>query len=95
MSPSEYEQLIQFLGPRFEAIDRRFEAIDRRFDELRAEILGHFDETYRRLEHLAPLRPGGHPPRAAGRVPRRVYDAVRVQDGRMTALPVVCVSKSR
>ena len=52
MSPSEYEQLIQFLGPRFEAVDRRFEAIDRRFDELRAEILGHFDETYRRLERL-------------------------------------------
>jgi uncharacterized membrane-anchored protein YhcB (DUF1043 family) len=52
MSPSEYEQLIQFLGPRFEAIDRRFEAMDRRFDELRAEILGHFDETCRRLERL-------------------------------------------
>jgi uncharacterized membrane-anchored protein YhcB (DUF1043 family) len=52
MSTSEYEQLIQFLGPRFEAIDRRFEAMDRRFDELRAEILGHFDETYRRLERL-------------------------------------------
>ena len=66
MSPSEYEQLIQFLGPRFEAIDRHFEAIERRFegidrrfegidrrvDELRAEILGHFDETYRRLERL-------------------------------------------
>jgi chaperonin cofactor prefoldin len=59
MSPSEYEQLVQFLGPRFETIDRRFDAIDRRFDamdhrfdEFRAEILGHFDEIYRRLERL-------------------------------------------
>jgi chaperonin cofactor prefoldin len=59
MSASEYQQLIAFLGERFETIDRRFEtidrrfdAIDRRFDELRGEILGHFDEIYRRLERL-------------------------------------------
>jgi chaperonin cofactor prefoldin len=54
MSPSEYEQLVQFLGPRFETIDRRFDAIDRRFDamdhrfdEFRAEILGHFERRLR------------------------------------------------
>ena len=80
MSPSEYQDLVVFLGERFatidrrfevidrrfdtidrrfdaidrrfEAIDRRFEAIDLRFDELRAEMLGHFDELYRRLERL-------------------------------------------
>jgi uncharacterized membrane-anchored protein YhcB (DUF1043 family) len=52
MSPSEYRDLIAFLGERFETIDRRFETIDRRFDELRAEILGHFDELYRRLDRL-------------------------------------------
>jgi chromosome segregation ATPase len=66
MSASEYQQLIAFLGERFEPIDRRFDAVDRlfdandrrfetidqRFDELRAEILGHFDEVYRRLERL-------------------------------------------
>jgi chromosome segregation ATPase len=66
MSGSEYQQLIAFLGERFEtidrrfetidrrfdSIDRRFEAIDQRFDELRGEILGHFDEVYRRLERL-------------------------------------------
>ena len=66
MSPSEYRDLIAFLGDRFETIDqrfetidrrletidRRFETIDRRFDELRAEILGHFDELYRRLDRL-------------------------------------------
>jgi predicted nucleic acid-binding Zn-ribbon protein len=37
---------------RFESIDRRFDAVDRRFDELREELLGHFDEIYRRLERL-------------------------------------------
>jgi chromosome segregation ATPase len=66
MSAPEYQQLIAFLGERFETIDRRFDTIDRRFDafdrrfeafdrridELRGEILGHFDELYRRLERL-------------------------------------------
>ena len=74
MSPSEYQELVQFLGERFAAIDRRFDAMDRRMDgmelrfdrrfeslearfeqglaELRAEILGHFDEIYRRIERL-------------------------------------------
>jgi chromosome segregation ATPase len=59
MSPSEYQELVAFLGERFETIDRRFEAIDRRFEtierqlvELRAEVLGHFDALYRRLERL-------------------------------------------
>ena len=40
------------IGHRFEAMDRRFDAIDHRFDELRAEILDHFDELYQRLERL-------------------------------------------
>jgi chromosome segregation ATPase len=40
------------MDQRFDANDRRFEAIDQRFDELRGEILGHFDEIYRRLERL-------------------------------------------
>ena len=66
MSAPEHQQLIAFLGERFETIDRRFDTIDRRFDafdrrfeafdrridELRGEILGHFDELYRRLERL-------------------------------------------
>ena len=59
MSSPEHAELVRFLGQRFstidqrfDAIDRRFDAIDRRFDELRAEILGHFDEIYRRLERL-------------------------------------------
>jgi chromosome segregation ATPase len=59
MSPSEYQELVAFLGQRFEAIDRRFEAVDRQFGELRqdvagfrADVLRHFDELYRRLERL-------------------------------------------
>ena len=28
MSPSEYEQLVEFLGRRFEQIDQRFEQVD-------------------------------------------------------------------
>ncbi len=66
MSPSEYDDLVAFLGQRFDAIDRRFEAVDRQFVEVRqelsgfrvefaafrAEALGHFDAVYRRLERL-------------------------------------------
>jgi len=84
MTPSEYQNLVDFLGRQFAEVDRRFEAMDQRFDvmdqrfeavdrrfgvldqrfevltthvdgrlrELQADILGHFDELYRRLERL-------------------------------------------
>ena len=59
MSPTEYQQLVELLGTQFTAIDRRFTEMDGRFTEmdgrftaLRHEILGHFDELYRRLERL-------------------------------------------
>ena len=66
MSPSEYQQLIEFLGHQFASIDRRFAEVDRRFAtidsrfvslEERVEtgfrgVAGHFDETYRRLDRL-------------------------------------------
>jgi chromosome segregation ATPase len=59
MTSAEYQQLVEFLGRQFTEIDRRFAGIDRRFDgidrnvsELREEMLGHFDEIYRRLERL-------------------------------------------
>lgn len=66
MSPSEYEELVQFLGARFgvidrrfeglehrfEGLERRFESLEHRFEEFRSEVLGHFDELYRRLERL-------------------------------------------
>jgi len=59
MSPSEYQQLVEFLNTQSAAIDRRFTDMDRRFTglenqitEFRHEMLGHFDEIYRRLERL-------------------------------------------
>lgn len=59
MALTEYQQLAEFLGRRFSDIDQHFTEMDRRFTglhdelaELRREILGHFDETYRRLERL-------------------------------------------
>ena len=52
MSPSEYEQLVEFLGRQFTAIDQRFDQVDGQIVELRREMLGHFDEIYRRLERL-------------------------------------------
>ena len=59
MTQSEYQQLVEFLGGQFAAVDRRFGVFEQRFDagERRAEerfreILGHFDEIYRRLERL-------------------------------------------
>ena len=52
MSPSEYQQLVAFLGERFTAIDQRFESMDQQIRQLRAEMLGHFDELYRRIERL-------------------------------------------
>jgi chromosome segregation ATPase len=80
VSPSEYQDLAEFLGRQFAAIDTRFTGIDAKFTgidrqfvglhgrlaamdlrfdrmetelrEFRAEVLGHFDEIYRRLELL-------------------------------------------
>jgi len=62
MTNDEYQQLIEFLGRKFEEIGRRFESMDRRFDRVEAklaehddrfrEISSHFDHLYRRLERL-------------------------------------------
>lgn len=59
MTSTEYQQLVEFLGRQFGEVDRRFSQIDHRFaalelrmDERFAEVLGHFDEVYRRLERL-------------------------------------------
>lgn len=50
------------IGSRFDAMDRRFDAVDHQFTEPRQEMLGHFDEVYRRL--AASKR--GWPTRAVG-----------------------------
>ena len=56
MTSNEYQQLIEFLGVKFSAIDRRFEAIDHRFDAIetrltRVEVL--FEDQGHRIELLA------------------------------------------
>ena len=51
----EYSQLIEFLGRKFEEIDRRFDRVEAKLaehDERFGEILGHFDHLYKRLERL-------------------------------------------
>ena len=59
MTPTEYQQLVEFLGQRFAEVDRRFTEMDggvagtrQDLADLRREMLGHFDEVYRRLERL-------------------------------------------
>lgn len=69
MTKSEYQELVEFLGRKFDEVDRRFDTVeaklaehDGRFDAVEAtlaehnerflEILGHFDELYRRLDLL-------------------------------------------
>jgi len=70
VTSTEYQQLIEFLGRQFAAIDRRFDDMGGqlcgqianlrgqladmgdRLAELRHDMLGHFDEIYRRLERL-------------------------------------------
>jgi chromosome segregation ATPase len=59
VTSSEHQQLIEFLGRQSTEIDRRFTEIDRQFAdiggqlaELRRDMLGHFDEIYRRFERL-------------------------------------------
>ena len=59
MTNSEYQQLVEFLGQRFVAIDRRFDVVDRRFDALEQrvetgfrDVSGHLEAIYARLERL-------------------------------------------
>jgi predicted nucleic acid-binding Zn-ribbon protein len=56
---SEIDRRFVGIDQRFLEIDRRFVGIDQRFDEmggqlaeLRRDVLGHFDEIYRRFERL-------------------------------------------
>jgi chromosome segregation ATPase len=49
---AQVDQRFAQIDQRFAQIDRRFDGIDQRIDELRREMLGHFDEIYRRLERF-------------------------------------------
>ena len=44
MTKSEYQELVEFIAPRFDRFDERFDAIDERFDGI--------DERLRRVEIL-------------------------------------------
>jgi hypothetical protein len=39
VSPTEYQQLVEFLGQQFTAVDRRFTGLETRLDDLRREML--------------------------------------------------------
>ena len=52
MSPTEYQQLVEFLGHRFTEIDRRFTETNGHIAELRREMHEHLDGIYRWLERL-------------------------------------------
>jgi hypothetical protein len=51
MTKSEYQELVEFLGPKFDRIDRRFDAVDRRFDVVE-ERLTRVEERLTRVEVL-------------------------------------------
>jgi len=49
------DQRFEGMGRRFDAMDRRFDAVEAKLgehDERFRDILGHFDQLYRRLERL-------------------------------------------
>ena len=63
MSPAEYQELVEFLGKRFDRIDQQFEQVDQRFEQVdqrfdavenrlaRVEVKG--EETRHHLQILA------------------------------------------
>jgi len=59
MTSAEYEQLVELLTRQAAGMTRQFASVDRRFNEIwlgvttsRQEVLGHFDDVYRRFERL-------------------------------------------
>ena len=49
MPNSEYQELIAFLGRKFDEIGRRFEAMDQRFDSIEAKLVMH-DQRFEAIE---------------------------------------------
>lgn len=59
MTSAEYQQLVELLTRQATGMTRQFTGVDRRFNEialgvttLRQEVLGHFDDVYRRFGRL-------------------------------------------
>ena len=58
MTAGEYQQLVEFLGAKFAAIDGRFDAVDRRFDAVDRRfdaVEGRSDAAEGRLTRLEVL----------------------------------------
>ncbi len=53
MSPTEYQELVTFMGRRFDAIADRFDGVARRFDALHAHLDERFREVYGRARRDA------------------------------------------
>ena len=51
MTKSEYQELVEFIAPRFDRIDKRFDAMNGRFDVADVRFDG-FEERLRRVEIL-------------------------------------------
>ena len=59
MASAEYQQMVELLTRQATGMTRQFVDVGRRFNEialgvttLRQEVLGHFDDVYRRFERL-------------------------------------------
>ncbi len=70
MTDGEYQELVQFLGRKFDATDQRFEGMDRRLDQMttqeemraqHAETRRHFDVVAEDLRSQMQILRGGTP----------------------------------
>jgi len=52
MTNGEYQQLVEFLGRQFMAIDRRVVALEERVEQGFREVSGRFDAVYTRFDRL-------------------------------------------
>jgi predicted RNase H-like nuclease (RuvC/YqgF family) len=94
MTAAEYQGLIEFLAcrsgdierrveqiaRRVDLVDRRLEAFQQEFREHAREVLGHFDQSYRRLERLE------RESRAITRALRRIEGLLADEKGRRAIL---------
>jgi hypothetical protein len=63
MSPTEYQELLEFLGRRFDAVDQRFVAIDQRFVSIGQRfgaVFRRFDAVDRRFVAMQEQIDGNH-----------------------------------
>lgn len=51
-APLTLTQLVQFLEPRFNAVERRFDTIDEQARTFRLEVQERFDDLYKKFEML-------------------------------------------